>query len=107
MITTKVLTLGERSVTCSELTVGQIDAAVGAIDPTGPMHRHYNLMGYDLTPEFVSTSSGLPADEQGALDVDELDALVGAVAEVNARFLSRIRARSAEPDREIGEMSAS
>lgn len=106
MITTKTITIGEQSITVGELTVGQIDAAVGQIEPGGPMHRHYNLMGYDLTPEFVASSSGLSPADQGGLDIDELDALVSAVAEVNGRFLSRIKGLAAEPAQEGAATSA-
>lgn len=90
MITTKTITIGEQSITCRELTVGQIDQAIGEIAPGGAMHRHYTIMGYEVTPEFVATSSGYTAEQQAALDVDELDSLVATVQEVNARFLSRI-----------------
>lgn len=107
MLTTKNITINGNQITCSELNVGQIDMIIGAVDPNGPMQCCYNLMGYDLTPEFVATSSLITPDEQGKLDVDELDQLVGAVMEVNARFLSRIKAKAAKADQVSSGTSAS
>lgn len=82
--------------TVAELTVGEIDAVVGSIDAGGPLHRSYNLLGYDLTPEFVAASSGIDAAAHAGLTVDELGQLVAKVEEVNARFLGRIRAKAAD-----------
>lgn len=82
-----------KTYTVSELTVGEIDAVIGAINAEGPLHRTYNIMDYDLTPEFVAASAGIEAEAHAALTPDELDALVAAVSEVNARFLARVLAK--------------
>jgi len=79
--------------TISELTVGEIDAVIGAINPEGPLHRTYNIMDYDLTPEFVGTAAGIDASAHAALTPEELDILVSKVEEVNARFLDRVLAK--------------
>lgn len=96
MKNTTTITLGEITYTVTELTVGEIDAVVGAIDAHGPLHRTYNLLGGDLTPEFVAASSGIDADAHAALTIDELEQMVAKVEEVNARFLDRIRAKAAK-----------
>lgn len=92
----------QKSTTCTlngtlyritELNVGEIDAVIGAINAEGPLHRTYNIMDYDLTPEFVAASAGIEAEAHAALTPDELDALVAAVSEVNARFLARVLAK--------------
>ena len=82
-----------KTYTVSELTVGEIDAVIGAINPEGPLHRTYNIMDYDLTPEFVSAAAGMDADSHAALTPEELDTLVSKVEEVNARFLDRVLAK--------------
>lgn len=94
MITTTTIDIGVSSITCKELTVGEIDAALSVLQPGSPMQRVYNLMEWDLPPQFVAISSGLPVDEQAALTTAELSALVAAVEQVNADFLGRISARA-------------
>lgn len=82
-----------KTYTVSELTVGEIDAVIGAINPEGPLHRTYNIMDYDLTPEFVSAAAEMDANSHAALTPEELDTLVSKVEEVNARFLGRVLAK--------------
>lgn len=93
MITTTTVTIGERSITCKELVVGEIDTAISVLQTGSPMQRIYNLMGFDLPPNFVATSAGLTVDEQADLTTAELCSVVAAVELVNADFLDRIRDR--------------
>lgn len=79
-----------------ELTVCEIDAVIGAIDVSGPLHRSYNVMGYDMTPEFVAAAADIDQATHGNLTPSELDQLIGKVEEVNARFLDRVRAKAGE-----------
>lgn len=89
----KSCTINGMTYTVNELNVGEIDAVIGSITTDGPLHRAYNILGYDLTPEFVAASAGIDDAAHAALTPDELDALVAAVEEVNARFLGRVLAK--------------
>lgn len=85
-------TIGEECYTVAELTVGEIDAVIGSIKGDSPLHRTYNVLGFDLTPEFVAVSANIPREAHQDLSVEDLETLVAKVEEVNASFLERVRA---------------
>ena len=89
--------------TIHELTVGEIDAVIGSINTDGPLHRTYNVIGFDITPEFVTAASGISDEAHADLAVDDLIELVAKVEEVDASFLERVRAKAAKTSGASGQ----